>query len=343
MPKVYTNKVLINNFNNTLASFLSQSSKVEADKKADELIGLLTKYKSDIATFKHSIELQLKRVGKSEKGHISTAFSTKQTALNVSRNTQRALRLMANGYTLVQVMRKQITNQTIKYHGLITYNNNSSMRVVEFEEKDLFNKQLVFLNSSVSKIESLTVRLSYSQTIWDKQFALLNKIDENTFSANWTNREEGLYRKLQEIRTQEHIDPHSVTDGHIFEIVDRVALMRQRANRIVKWYTENELKDMLLQRDNVESIKRADNLDIQNKAMGAQITTIGQVEKWANDLIKLFENFKIEGVEFFKERLIETFTSKEQIADDALGEMENDAIDQAREYIQEGLFKNLTT
>ncbi len=342
MSRVYTNKVLIKDFNNTLASFLSQSSKIEADKKADELIGLLTKYKSDITTFKHSIELQLKKLGKIEKENISTVFSTKQTALNVSRNTQRALKLMANGYTIVQNMRQQITNQSIKYHGLITYNNNSSMKVVEFEEKDLFNKQLVFLNSSVNKIESLTIRLSYAQTIWDKQFALLNETNKNTFSADWTNREKGLYRKLQKIRIQEHISPHKVTNGHIFEIVDRIALIRQRANRIVKWYTEEELKKMLLQRDNIESIKRADNLDIQNKAMGAQITTIGQVERWTNNLIELFENFKIEGVEFFKEKLIETFTSKEQIANDILGEMEVVSIDQARKYIQEELFKNLT-
>lgn len=342
MSTVYTNNALIKNFNNTLASFLSQSSKTEADKKVDELISLLTKYKSDIVTFKHSIELQLKKVGKTEKGNISTVFSTKQTALNVSRNTQRALKLMANGYTIAQNMRQQITNQTIKYHGLITYKNNPSMKVVEFEEKDLFNKQLVFLNSSVDKIESLTMRLSYAQTVWDTQFALLNETNKNTFSADWPDREKGLYRKFQEIRIQEHINPHKVTDGHIFEIVDRIALIRRMTNRIVKWYTEEELKEMLLQRDNIESIKRADNLDIQNKAMGAQITTIGQVERWTNDLIELFENFKIEGVEFFKEKLIETFTSKEQIADDILGEMEAISIDQARKYIREELFQNLT-
>lgn len=333
MPRTYTNKVLIKNFNNTLASFLSQSTKEEADKKADELINLLNKYKSEIATFKHSTELQLRKVGKSEKGHISTVFSTKQIALNVSRNTQRALKLMANGYTIVQTMRQQITNQDIKYHGLITYKD-SSMQVVEFEEKDLFNKQLVYLNSSVEKIESLTVRLSSSQQVWDKQFASLSETNENIFSADWPDREKGLYRKFQEIRTQENINPHNVTNGHIFEIVDRIALMRRMANRIVKWYTEDELKEMIFKRNTIESIKRADNLDIQNKAMGAQITSIGQVEKWTNNLIKLFKDFKEEGTEFFKKELINTFTSEEQITDDMLGKMEKTLVADNREAIQ---------
>lgn len=317
----------------SLAEFLAQPTKELADEKIEPVINIINNYLKRIQSFKSKINKNVQLTGLTAKGHITNA-------LQLQKDVNTAIKLMSTGYVMMQTVRKMITGQDILYHSMIDYGG-ENIQVVEFTEKDLFQKGLLFIDKSVTSIEKITLRLSDSKSEFEKSLLKLDlkttEFDEETGLPiyKWDTREKGLYRKLVELRQDLGISPQSVTLGHIFEITDRVAIARQRAGRIEHWYEENELEDLLKQRDNVESRKRADSYNIQNKMMKAQITSLGQVEIWAKELLQLFQSFKTEGVNYFKEQLLNTFTSDEQISDDILGAMERELVEDNRKHIQE--------
>ena len=326
-------KDYIKEFSKRLADFLSSSTQKEANKKINPVIKTLVNYNNRLERIKKKIEHEASVNNLKFSDVLSSEY--RKNNLMIQRNYNDISSLIIQGYILIQEARKQFTGQEILYHTVIE--ETDGIKIIEFKDKDFLKFDITSLDVHSKTINDITIRLSESKKEFqnlDLQYKKENQILENeTPSYQWPQREISLYYKFIELREELGIKKQTVTNGHIFEQVDRIAIMRQRLNRIVKWYSEDELKVLLKQRDTVESRKRADNLNIQNKAIRAQITSLGQTQRWVLQLIELLNSYK-ENINFFKENLIEMFTSKEQIVNDVFGDIEKIAVEESREYIQ---------
>ena len=328
-------KSYIQEFSNSLANFLAAPTKEEADLLIQPVINELTLFDKRLL----QLENKIKRQYMTQNQKIADAFKLKEGTKQTVQNYNDCLSLMNQGYLIIQEARKQFTGQKIKYHTMVSLDN-KNIKIVEFEGQDFLTNHITRLDSRVKDINQLTLRLERNKRSFMKKMALLdsnNKEIENSEkidpSHQWDDTEVKLFYKLIKMRRDLNISPYSVTKGHLFETVDRISITRTRLHRQnYYWYKDSELHNMLLQRDNIESRKRGDTLDIQNKALNAQVTTFGQIKRWIQELIEVLKSY--EDVNIFKQNLMDMFTSDKQISEDIIGSMEQQLNEDARYYIQ---------
>ena len=113
----------INDFTNTLASFLSKEAKEQADIEAIKIIDMMKKYLKRIDKLRNHLNLQMKKIAYLNKeGLYSTLFAANPKGITeeqVNYNINETKIILSLGYAINQQIRHMVTNQEIIYRILI--------------------------------------------------------------------------------------------------------------------------------------------------------------------------------------------------------------------------------